>query len=77
MENKPGGLDRANEQGQNHDTEGNVANVDNDTLKEQTDNPDLGKEVPTVTPDNDAEDPAQAQEGNSSNKGQGPSSENL
>jgi hypothetical protein len=34
MENKPEGFDRANGQGQNHDITGNVANVDNDTLKQ-------------------------------------------
>ncbi|MES2266067.1 MAG: hypothetical protein V4520_04880 [Bacteroidota bacterium] len=79
MENKPEGFDRANGQGQNHDTEGNVANVGNDTLKQQTDNPDLAKEVPTVTPDNDNEQAESAGEdaADASNKGQGPSGENL
>lgn len=77
MENKPEGFDRANGQGQNHDTEGNVANVGNDTLKQETDNPDLAKEVPTVTPGNDNEGGGDASEENASNKGQGPSGENL
>ncbi|TWR31588.1 hypothetical protein FPZ43_03700 [Mucilaginibacter pallidiroseus] len=49
MENKPEGFDRANNQGQNLDTAGNIANVNNDTLK-QEDN-DLAKEIPTVTPE--------------------------
>ncbi|MFD0765377.1 hypothetical protein ACFQZI_10980 [Mucilaginibacter lutimaris] len=77
MENKPEGFDRANGQGQNHDTEGNVANVGNDTLKQQTDNPDLAKEVPTVTPENDNEGGGDTAEDDTSNKGQGPSGENL
>jgi len=57
MENKPEGFDRANNQGQNHDTAGNIANVNNDTLK-QEDN-DLAKEIPTVTPETVADDVAE------------------
>lgn len=86
MENKPEGFDRANGQGQNHDTAGNVANVGNDALKQDTDNQDLAKEIPTVTPENDNEgvdvdsdtQETEAQTGQTaSNKGQGPSGENL
>ena len=88
MENKPEGFDRANGQGLNHDTAGNVANVDNDTLKrdDDDDNKDLAKEIPTVTPENDnegvdvdddAQQPAQSEGQTASNKGQGPSGENL
>ena len=86
MENKPEGFDRANGQGQNHDTAGNVANVGNDTLKQDTDNKDLAKEIPTVTPENDNEDVdvdndtpelENPTEQSASNKGQGPSGENL
>ena len=86
MENKPEGFDRANGQGQNHDTAGNVANVGNDTLKQDTDNKDLAKEIPTVTPENDNEgvdvdnDTPELEnptEQSASNKGQGPSGENL
>lgn len=77
MENKPEGFDRANGQGQNHDTTGNVANVDNDTLKQNTDDQDKAQEIPTVTPDNDNEELENPQPQDASNKGQGPSGENL
>ncbi|MGY4537197.1 hypothetical protein ACVW0P_001613 [Mucilaginibacter sp. UYNi724] len=77
MENKPEGFDRANGQGQNHDTAGNVANVGNDTLKQEKDNNDLAKEIPTVTPDNDNEELENPSDENPSNKGQGPAGENL
>lgn len=53
MESTLDGFDRANEQGKNHDTKGNVANVGNDTLKQNTDDKDLAKKIPTVTPEND------------------------
>ena len=68
-------FDRANNQGKNHDIKGNVANVDNETLKPETDDKQL--EVPTVTPDNDNEELENPQPENASNKGQGPAGENL
>ncbi|MBK0379185.1 hypothetical protein [Mucilaginibacter segetis] len=75
METKQEGFDRANAQGKNHDTEGNIANVGNDQLKQNVSDNDLAKKVPTVTPyDNDEVSEAGQ---NSSNKGQGPSGENL
>ena len=77
MENKPEGFDRANGQGQNHDTQGNVANVGNDTLKQETDNKDLAKEVPTVVPENDTPELENPTDQSASNKGQGPAGENL
>lgn len=77
MESTPDGFDRANEQGKNHDTKGNVANVGNDTLKKNTDDKDLAKKIPTVTPENDNEDLENPTDENSSNKGQGPGGENL
>jgi|GEM_PF-2744974 len=82
MENKPEGFDRANGQGQNHDTTGNVANVGNDTLKQNTDDKDKAKEIPTVTPENDTPDNdtpelESREPQKASNKGQGPSGENL
>ena len=87
MENKPEGFDRANGQGQNHDTAGNVANVGNETLNQETNNDqDLAKEIPTVTPENDNEgidvdnDTPELEnptDDSSSNKGQGPEGENL
>jgi hypothetical protein len=85
MENKPEGFDRANGQGQNHDTAGNVANVGNETLNQETNNDqDLAKEIPTVTPENDNEgidvDSPELEnptDDSSSNKGQGPEGENL
>ncbi|RFZ85294.1 hypothetical protein DYU05_06775 [Mucilaginibacter terrenus] len=86
MENKPEGFDRANGQGQNHDTAGNVANADNNTLGQNT-GTNEAPEVETVTPDNDAESIAKSNDGSSSsddngggdssNKGKGPSGENL
>ncbi|MFD0794479.1 hypothetical protein ACFQZX_12700 [Mucilaginibacter litoreus] len=82
MENNNGGFDRANDQGQNHDTQGNIENVDNETLKQE--DSDLAQEIPTVTPDTENVEPndtpeqtGEEQEENSSNKGQGPSGENL
>lgn len=91
MENYSGGFDRANDQGQNHDIKGNIENVDNDTLKkdddtqanEKVDNPDLAKEIPTVTPEtepdvpNDTPELEKPTDQTASNKGQGPSGENL
>lgn len=77
MENTPEKFDRANGQGQNHDIEGNVANVDNDSLKQNTDDKDKAKEIPTVTPDNDSPELEHPEPQNASNKGQGPSGENL
>ncbi|MDB5128409.1 hypothetical protein [Mucilaginibacter sp.] len=77
MENKPEGFDRANGQGQNHDITGNVANVGNDTLKQDVDDKDLAKKVPTVTPENDNEELENPTDQTSSNKGQGPAGENL
>ena len=68
-------FDRANNQGKNHDIKGNIANVDNETLKPETDDKQL--EVPTVTPDNDNEELENPQPQNASNKGQGPAGENL
>lgn len=68
-------FDRANNQGKNHDIKGNVANVDNETLKPTADDKQL--EVPTVTPDNDNEELENPQPENASNKGQGPAGENL
>lgn len=77
MENKPEGFDRANGQGKNHDTEGNVANLNNDTLNENTgDDSELAQEIETVTPGDGEEghpDPGE----DTSNKGQGPAGENL
>lgn len=70
-------FDRANNQGKNHDTAGNVANVDNEALKPETDNPDLAKEIPTVIPDNDNPELEDPQPQNASNKGQGPAGEDL
>ena len=69
-------FDRANNQGKNHDIKGNVANVDNETLKPAADD-EKQKEIPTVTPDNDNEDLENPQPQNASNKGQGPAGENL
>jgi hypothetical protein len=77
MENTPDGFDRANEQGKNHDTKGNVANVGNDTIKQDKDDKDLAKKIPTVTPENDNGDLENPTDENSSNKGQGPQGENL
>ncbi|AMR33161.1 hypothetical protein A0256_17930 [Mucilaginibacter sp. PAMC 26640] len=77
MENKPEGFDRANGQGQNHDTAGNVANVGNDMLKQNTDDKDKAKEIPTVTPDNDTPELENPKPQSASNKGQGPAGENL
>jgi hypothetical protein len=90
MENKPEGFDRANGQGQNHDTQGNVDNVNNESVRTNTDADELYKggepnvqdkpddtRVETVVPDNDSGDPGPSSEQNSSNKGQGPSGENL
>jgi hypothetical protein len=86
MENKPEGFDRANGQGQNHDTAGNVENVGNETLKQDNDDKDLAQEIPTVTPENDNEgldvdsdtqEAESATEESASNKGKGPAGENL
>lgn len=77
MENKSEGFDRANGQGQNHDITGNVANVGNDTLKQDVNDKDLAEKVPTVTPENDNEELETPQPQDASNKGQGPSGENL
>jgi hypothetical protein len=77
MESTQGGFDRANEQGKNHDTKGNVANVGNDTLKQDKDDKDLAKKIPTVTPENDNGASEDQTDENSSNKGQGPQGENL
>jgi hypothetical protein len=77
MESTPDGFDRANEQGKNHDTKGNVENVGNDTLKQNTDDKDLAKKIPTVTPENDNGGLENPTDENSSNKGQGPKGENL
>ncbi len=84
MENKPAGFDRANGQGQNHDITGNVANVDNETLKYDVNDKDLAKKIPTVTPEtvaadipNDTPELENPTEQTSSNKGQGPAGENL
>jgi hypothetical protein len=89
MENKPEGFDRANGQGQNHDTQGNIENVNNETIRTDTDADESQKggepnvqdkpdntRVETVVPDNDSGDPGPSTE-ESSNKGQGPSGENL
>ena len=87
MENKNEGFDRANGQGQNHDTDGNVANADREDTGEDTevnqdeqanvqDKPDAER-VTTVTPANDNDGPPKAGADDSSNKGQGPSGENL
>jgi len=91
MENTPGGFDRANEQGQNHDTQGNIENVNRENIgpgggddselakgnePNVQDNPDDTR-VETVVPDNDSGDPGPSTEENASNKGQGPSGENL
>jgi hypothetical protein len=75
MENTQGGFDRANGQGQNHDTQGNIENVNNDTLGENTGTDDLSKgsepnvqdnpddtRVETVVPDNDSGDPGPSTE---------------
>ena len=90
MENNTGGFDRANEQGQNHDTQGNIENLNNDNVRTNTDENELAKSdeanvqdkpddtrVETVVPDNDNGDPGAPAQENSSNKGQGPSGENL
>ena len=83
MENKPEGFDRANGQGQNHDITGNVANIGNDTLKNDVNDKDLAKKIPTVTPDTETEIPNDTPElenpteQTASNKGQGPAGENL
>jgi hypothetical protein len=90
MENKPEGFDRANGQGQNHDTQGNIDNVNNENVRTNTDADELDKgdgpnvqdkpddtRVETVVPGNDNGDPGPSSEQNSSNKGQGPSGENL
>jgi hypothetical protein len=77
MESTIDKFDRANDQGKNHDIKGNVANVNNDTLKQDTDDKDKAKEIPTVTPDNDNEELENPQPENASNKGQGPAGENL
>jgi hypothetical protein len=70
-------FDRANNQGRNHDIKGNVANVDNETLKPEDDDSEKQQEIPTVTPDNDNEELENPQPENASNKGQGPAGENL
>lgn len=70
-------FDRANNQGKNHDIKGNVANVDNETLRQDGADADKAKEILTVTPDNDNEELENPQPQNSSNKGQGPAGENL
>jgi hypothetical protein len=70
-------FDRANNQGKNHDIKGNVANVDNETLKPEDDDSEKQQEIPTVTPDNDNEELENPQPENASNKGQGPAGENL
>ena len=78
METTPDKFDRANGQGQNHDTQGNIDNAGNDTLGENTgEDTELSKQIPTVTPDNDNEELESPTEQNASNKGQGPSGENL
>lgn len=90
MENNTGGFDRANGQGQNHDTQGNVENVNNPNVRTNTDENELAKgqepnvqnnpddtRVETVVPDNDSGDAGPSTEQGSSNKGQGPSGENL
>ncbi|TSD67098.1 hypothetical protein FFF34_006810 [Inquilinus sp. KBS0705] len=77
MENKPEGFDRANGQGQNHDTEGNIANVNNDTLKQDVNDKDLAEKVPTVVPESETPEEDTSTGENSSNKGQGPAGENL
>jgi hypothetical protein len=90
MENNTGGFDRANDQGQNHDTQGNVENLNNESVRTNTDENELAKSdeanvqdkpddtrVETVVPDNDNGDPGAPAEQGSSNKGQGPSGENL
>jgi hypothetical protein len=97
MENQTGGFDRANGQGQNHDTEGNIENVNNENIgpgaagdddaaiakgdePNVQDKPDDTR-VETVVPDNDSGDIGPStEEGateDTSNKGQGPSGENL
>ncbi|MEO7215240.1 hypothetical protein [Mucilaginibacter sp.] len=70
-------FDRANNQGKNHDTKGNIANADNDMVKPETDDTEKQMEIPTVTPDNDNEELENPQPQNASNKGQGPAGENL
>ncbi|MFA6083193.1 hypothetical protein [Mucilaginibacter sp.] len=77
MENTLDGFDRANDQGKNHDIKGNVANAGNDTLKKNTDDKDLAKKIPTVTPENDNGELENPTDQSSSNKGQGPAGENL
>ncbi|MBB5394825.1 hypothetical protein [Mucilaginibacter sp. AK015] len=90
MENNTGGFERANEQGQNHDTKGNIDNLHNQNVRANTDSDELDKggepnvqdkpddtRVKTVVPDNDNGGPGPSTEENSSNKGQGPSGENL
>jgi hypothetical protein len=90
MENNTGGFDRANEQGQNHDTQGNIDSLHDANVRTNTDENELAKgdepnvqdkpddtRVETVVPDNDSGGPGPSTEENSSNKGQGPSGENL
>ncbi|WP_143822960.1 hypothetical protein [Mucilaginibacter sp. MD40] len=90
MENTNGGFDRANEQGQNHDTKGNIENLNNEQVATNTDDNELDKSevtsvqdkpddtrVKTVVPGNDNGEPGAPTDENSSNKGQGPSGENL
>ena len=77
MENKSEGFDRANGQGQNHDTVGNVANVDNDALKQNAGDEDKATEKTTEVPYNDTPELENPQPQNSSNKGQGPAGEDL
>ena len=77
MENKSEGFDRANGQGQNHDTVGNVANVDNDALKQNAGDEDKANEKTTEVPYNDTPELENPQPQNSSNKGQGPAGEDL
>ncbi|WP_454803012.1 hypothetical protein [Mucilaginibacter phyllosphaerae] len=90
MENKTEGFDRANGQGQNHDTQGNVDNVNNENIRTNTDANELDKSgdpsvqdkpddtlVKTVVPGNDNGEPGAPEEEDSSNKGKSPSGENL
>ncbi|OOQ59583.1 hypothetical protein [Mucilaginibacter pedocola] len=77
MESVAEKYDRANGQGKNHDGAGNVANVGNDTLKQNINDPDKAKEIPTVVPFNDNPELEDPQPQNASNKGQGPAGENL
>ncbi|HEK21826.1 MULTISPECIES: hypothetical protein [unclassified Mucilaginibacter] len=90
MENTNGGFDRANDQGQNHDTKGNIENLNNEQIATNTDDNELDKSevtsvqdkpddtrVKTVVPGNDNGEPGPPSSEDSSNKGQGPSGENL